>query len=34
VILLAGGTKKRQGIDIDIAKKRWVDYRARKKKET
>ena len=34
VILLAGGTKKRQGKDIEIAKKRWADYRTRKKKET
>jgi len=34
VILLAGGTKKRQDKDIDIAKKRWVDYKARKKRET
>lgn len=33
VILLAGGTKKRQAKDIDTAKKRWVDYKARKKKE-
>jgi len=33
VILLAGGTKKRQSEDVDIAKKRWVDYGARKKKE-
>ena len=34
VILLAGGTKKRQDKDIDTAKKRWADYTARKKKET
>ena len=34
VILLAGGTKKRQDKDIDTAKKRWADYKARKKKET
>ena len=34
VILLAGGTKKRQGKDIEIAKKRWVDYRVRKRKKT
>lgn len=33
-ILLAGGTKKRQDKDIVIAKKRWADYRERKKKET
>jgi len=34
VILLAGGTKKRQDKDIETAKKRWADYKARKKKET
>jgi putative addiction module killer protein len=34
VILLAGGTKKRQDKDIDIAKKRWADFKVRKKKET
>ena len=34
VILLAGGTKKRQDKDISKAKKRWTDYKARKKKET
>ena len=34
VILLAGGTKKRQDKDIDAAKKRWADYKARKKNET
>jgi putative addiction module killer protein len=34
VILLAGGTKKRQDKDIDTAKNRWADYKARKKKET
>jgi putative addiction module killer protein len=33
VILLAGGTKKRQDKDISMAKKRWADYKARKKKE-
>lgn len=32
IILLAGGTKKRQHIDIGTAKKRWLDYKARKKK--
>ena len=31
VILLGVGTKKRQGSDIDKAKKRWSDYRARKR---
>jgi len=34
VILLAGGTKKRQDKDIVTAKKRWTDYKERKKKET
>ena len=31
VILLAGGTKKRQQHDIDAAKARWEDYKQRKK---
>lgn len=31
VILLAGGTKKRQQADIDIAKDRWQEYKQRKK---
>lgn len=30
VILLAGGTKKRQSTDIDRAKNYWADYKARK----
>ena len=30
VILLAGGTKKRQGDDITTAQARWADYKARK----
>jgi putative addiction module killer protein len=30
VILLAGGTKKRQSNDIEIAKLRWLDYKRRK----
>ena len=34
VILLAGGTKRRQDKDIETAKKRWSDYKKRKKKET
>jgi putative addiction module killer protein len=34
VILLAGGTKKSQDKDITMAKKRWADYKARKKKAT
>ena len=33
VILLAGGTKKRQGADIENAKAHWRDYRKRKRKE-
>lgn len=32
VILLVGGTKKRQQRDIDQAKALWVDYKARKRK--
>lgn len=31
VILLAGGTKKRQQRDIEIAQARWAEYKARKK---
>ena len=31
VILLAGGTKKRQQTDIDSAQIRWADYKRRKK---
>ena len=33
VILLAGGIKQRQQRDIEVAKARWNDYRARKKRE-
>lgn len=33
VILLAGGTKKRQQRDIDAAKERWADYKQRKRSE-
>jgi putative addiction module killer protein len=33
VILLAGGTKKRQQADIAAAQARWADYKMRKKKE-
>jgi putative addiction module killer protein len=31
VILLAGGTKKRQQADITIAHARWADYKMRRK---
>jgi putative addiction module killer protein len=31
VILLAGGTKRRQDRDIEAARARWADYRRRKK---
>ncbi len=34
VILLAGGTKKRQGKDIQAAQERWDDYKQRKKEGT
>ncbi len=33
VILLAGGTKKRQATDIASAKAFWADYRTRKSEE-
>jgi putative addiction module killer protein len=33
VILLAGGTKKGQQSDIEIAIERWQDYKQRKKSE-
>ena len=33
VILLAGGTKKRQGVDIQQALANWTDYRKRKNRE-
>lgn len=33
VILLAGGTKKRQDHDIATAKTRWADYKARRVRE-
>lgn len=33
VILLAGGTKKRQDRDIGSAHQRWVDYKNRKTQE-
>jgi len=31
LILLAGGTKKRQQKDIEVAQVRWEDYEQRKK---
>ncbi|WP_231890827.1 addiction module killer protein [Methylomonas koyamae] len=31
VILLAGGTKKRQQQDIENAQARWADYKQRKR---
>lgn len=31
VILVGGGTKRRQDKDIEAAKARWADYKARKK---
>ena len=34
VILLAGGTKKRQRNDIETARAYWADYKARKRRET
>jgi len=30
ILLLAGGTKKRQSKDIETAKARWIDYKVRK----
>jgi putative addiction module killer protein len=33
VILVGGGTKKRQSQDIVAAKERWADYKKRKKGE-
>jgi len=33
VILLAGGTKKRQSADIAAAKEYWQDYKRRKRLE-
>ena len=31
VILLAGGTKKRQQRDVEAAQARWADYKRRKR---
>jgi putative addiction module killer protein len=33
VILVGGGTKKRQSRDIEEAKERWADYKKRKQLE-
>jgi putative addiction module killer protein len=33
VILVGGGSKKRQSADIAAAKSRWADYKRRKKQE-
>jgi putative addiction module killer protein len=33
VILVGGGTKKRQAKDIAEAQSRWLDYKRRKKQE-
>lgn len=33
VILLGGGTKKRQQRDIQAARECWADYKARRKKQ-
>ena len=32
VILLHGGTKKRQDKDVELAKEYWKDYKARKRR--
>ena len=33
VILLGGGTKQRQQLDIEAAQERWADYKRRKKEQ-
>ena len=33
IILLGGGTKKRQGDDVHRAQNQWADYKRRKKEE-
>ncbi len=33
VILLTGGTKRRQSLDIERAKRLWADYKAQKKRK-
>jgi putative addiction module killer protein len=32
IILLGGGTKRRQDAEIRLARQRWMDYKARKKR--
>jgi putative addiction module killer protein len=32
IILLGGGTKKGQNADIQLARQRWREYKARKKR--
>jgi len=32
VVLLGGGTKKRQNTDVEIAKDRWKEFKARRRK--
>jgi len=32
IVLLGGGTKKRQSADIRLAQEHWRDYKARKKR--
>ncbi len=34
IVLVGGGTKKQQTRDIQLAKRRWLDYRRRKKAQT
>jgi putative addiction module killer protein len=34
IVLLAGGTKRRQQADIEAARARWADYKRRKKEQT
>jgi putative addiction module killer protein len=33
VILVGGGTKKKQNREIDAARERWADYKRRKRRE-
>jgi putative addiction module killer protein len=32
VVLLGGGTKKRQNMDVEIARERWKEFKARRRK--